>query len=61
MKDRRRSVAELISLADRIKQHLMQLDGTQNDILLWLQVQNDACRIDAEAAARRREYQEAAH
>lgn len=61
MNDRRRSLSELNVLADRIKQNLSQIDGTENDIVFWLQIQNDASRIDIEAAARRREHQERSH
>lgn len=59
--NRRRSLSEVVALVDRIKQHLAQIDGSENDIVFWIQIQNDASRIDMEAEARRREHQERSH
>lgn len=61
MISRRRSLSELGALVDRIKQHLAQIDGSENDIIFWIQIQNDASRIDIEAAARRREHEDSSH
>jgi hypothetical protein len=61
MIERRRSVKELLTMVERMRSNLLQIDGTDKDILNWIELQNDASRIDVEAAARRREHQERSH
>ena len=48
-------------MVERMRSNLLQIDGTDKDILNWIELQNDASRIDVEAAARRREHQERSH
>jgi hypothetical protein len=61
MIERRRSISELLALVERMRINLLRLDGSDNDIVNWIELQNDASRIDVEAAGRRREHQERSH
>lgn len=61
MIERRRSVKELLTMVERMRSNLLQIDGTDKDILNWIELQNDASRIDMEASKRREELRQQAH
>jgi hypothetical protein len=61
MIERRRSVKELLTMVERMRNNLLQIDGTDKDILNWIELQNDASRIDMEASRRREELRQQAH
>lgn len=61
MISRRRSIKEMLDMVERMRRHLLQIDGSDNDIMHWIELQNDASRIDMEASTRRQEHQEKFH
>lgn len=48
-------------MVERMRSNLLQIDGTDKDILNWIELQNDASRIDMEASKRREELRQQAH